>query len=417
MKETHYISKLSAFVDRELTKDEQQTVGEHLMICAACRSEHDRIKFAAGLSADLTRTDASAGVWASIEAGLSHREPPREDRRPIFGLPALAGYAAAALFVAAFISLGYFFLFTGEPYRSEQAVIGPSSPASDPVASGASESPALDRPQPANSAEPVTIAEANTNQAAPTAAGATGSFDVETIAGRPEVGERSSSTNLSVGDYLETDAVSRARIEVANIGNVEIRPNSRVKLVGTSAKEHRLALEHGSLHAKIFAPPRLFIVDTPSATAVDLGCEYTLDVDKAGNNRLHVMSGFVALETGRRESIVPAGAVCLTRKGKGLGTPFSAETSDAFRGALEEFDFAGGGSRSVSVMLANSAFYDMISLWHLLSRVDSADRERVFDALAKYVEPPKDVTKEGVLALNRKMLTSWREEVERTWFE
>jgi hypothetical protein len=56
-----------------------------------------------------------------------------------------------------------------------------------------------------------------------------------------------------------------------------------------------LSLERGALHARIAAPPRLFIVDTPSAMAVDLGCEYKLDVDAAGNSRLHVTSGFVAL--------------------------------------------------------------------------------------------------------------------------
>src|SRR5262249_26007647 len=103
---------------------------------------------------------------------------------------------------------------------------------------------------------------------------------------------------LTVGEVLETDANSRARVQVADIGNVEIAPNSRIKLVNTKSTEHRLALEKGELKAKILAPPRLFIVDTPSAVAVDLVWEYTLEVDREGNGKLHVTMGFVALERG-----------------------------------------------------------------------------------------------------------------------
>jgi hypothetical protein len=33
-----------------------------------------------------------------------------------------------------------------------------------------------------------------------------------------------------------------------------------------------MALDHGLIHATIWAPPRSFVVDMPSAAAVDLGC-------------------------------------------------------------------------------------------------------------------------------------------------
>ncbi|MFN2500547.1 MAG: FecR domain-containing protein, partial [Pyrinomonadaceae bacterium] len=243
------------------------------------------------------------------------------------------------------------------------------------------------------------------------------SWQFETLSGSPRVGSSAGDSRLLVGDYLETDARSRVRIAVADIGNVEVQPNSRVKLVGTTSAEHRLSLEHGSLHAKIVAPPRLFIVDTPSAVAVDLGCEYKLDVDKAGNSRLHVTTGFVALEREGRESIVPAGAICLTMRGKGLGTPFAVDTDPAFRAELERFDFSRGGSASVTKMLETRAFYDMITLWHLLSRVQKSDRERVYDALAGYVKPPANVSRVGISRLDKRMLSDWRVEVEKVWFE
>jgi len=54
------------------------------------------------------------------------------------------------------------------------------------------------------------------------------------------------------------------------------------------------------------APPRLVIVETASARAVDLGCAYTLSVDAAGGRRLRVTSGWVALETPDGSVYVPA---------------------------------------------------------------------------------------------------------------
>jgi hypothetical protein len=422
MIEKHYISKLSAFVDRELPKDEQQVIAGHLLVCTRCRQEHDRIKFAAGLASKLEHPVPPPSVWSAIEAGLDRKQPVRRVasiKHSIFSLPVFASFSVAAIFLVAFISISYYFLTTGEPYQARQDRA--ESPGPGPLSNSL---PSVN----ANGVRLAVAENTNTNSANVAAAPnpvvspsqssiLAQAFEFETLAGNPKVGSLSTNNSLAVGDYLETDAASKARIEVADIGNVEIRPNSRIKLVGTGPKQHRLALERGSLHARILAPPRLFIVDTPTATAVDLGCEYTLDVDNEGNNRLHVTSGFVALERGGRESIVPAGAICLTKKGKGLGTPFSAETSDEFRTALESFDFGGGGSAAVQVLLEKRNFYDIITLWHLLSRVSRTDREKVYDALAAYVSVPDGVTRDGIMKLNKIMLESWRTEVERVWFE
>lgn len=420
MREKHYKDQLSAFVDHELSKSDQQAIAEHLMQCSMCRQEHDAVRLGAGLAAHVGQHDSPPAMWNSIESALDGDHSPqigmiREASR--FGLRDLAGYAVAALVVVGLISAVYFVLIRPgkEPAIANRETPVQGVPEHTPMPELAVVSPE----QPAN-AEQANIeplaAGSNINAVGPTTA-SVATWEFETLSGKPKVGDASSANRLAVGDFLETDSSSRARLEVANIGSVEIQPNSLVKLVGTNAKEHRLSLERGVLEAQILAPPRLFIVDTPSAVAVDLGCAYKLEVDKAGNSYLHVTSGFVALERGGRESIVPAGAMCLTKRGKGLGTPFAADTTDVFRKALERFDFSGGGSRAIQAVLDNRNFYDIISLWHLLSRVRGEDREKVYDALATYVRPPVDVTRQGILTLDKKMLASWRAEVERAWFE
>ena len=408
----HYKEQLSAFVGQELKAEDRQIVGEHLMNCEECRSEYQRIKLGADLAGRLSPADAPEGLWRSIESEVNGDRTPRLEaftnpRR--FDLRHIGAFATALFVVGLITFFVYRGLFTGD---LTQLAHNQSNQNTQPIML-----------KPMGNDQPAVTANSNSNQntnptpsVSPEVSTPGSYWNVETIAGTPKVGSTSDS-KLAVGEYLETDSRSRARIEVAEIGNVEIAPNSRVKLVGTSDNQHRLALEIGGLHARISAPPRLFIVDTPSAAAVDLGCEYTLEVDKAGNSTLKVATGFVALEQGGRESIVPAGAACLTMKGKGLGTPFSVDATPEFEKALRNFDFGNGGSTAVKEIVDRANVYDIVSLWHLLSRVKASDRGAVFDTLAKFVTPPTGVTREGVLSLNRSMLEKYRTAVETAWFE
>jgi hypothetical protein len=225
---------------------------------------------------------------------------------------------------------------------------------------------------------------------------------------------------LRVGEWLVTDAASRASIAVGMIGRVDVEPNTRVRLVQAKATDHRLALPRGTIHAQISAPPRLFFVETPSALAIDLGCEYTLQVDSTGGGLLQVTSGWVSLEYSGRESIVPAGAACATRSGSGPGTPFLEDASERFGSALMKFDFENGGSTALDTVLAEARNMDSITLWHLLFQTRDQERARVYDRLAALVPPPQGVTREGVLGGNPEMLKAWQEHLNlgmKSWWK
>ncbi|MGH9883064.1 MAG: FecR domain-containing protein, partial [Pyrinomonadaceae bacterium] len=247
-------------------------------------------------------------------------------------------------------------------------------------------------------------------------------WEVARLDGAPRIGSSAISEKgqLAVGEWLETDASSRAKIDVGSIGQVEIDPNTRVRLLETKPTEHRLELARGRMSAHIWAPPRLFFVDTPSAVAADLGCAYTLEVDEQGGGILHVTSGWVALQLKNRESMVPAGAACATRPGIGPGTPYFVDASEIFRKALSKFDFEPEDKDwskipSLDLLLMEARPRDTLTLWHLLSRVQSPDRERVYDRLAALAPPPQGVTREGVLQLNEEMIELWKDSLGGTW--
>jgi len=236
-----------------------------------------------------------------------------------------------------------------------------------------------------------------------------GAWEVTRLAGLPVVGRSPLAATgvLQVGQWLETDDSSRALILVGDIGHVEVKPDTRIRLVRAQRRDHRLALERGEIYAKVDAPPRLFFVDTPAGTAVDLGCAYTLAVDSSGNGTIHVTGGYVEFDWGGRRSIVPLGFRADTRRAFGPGTPYAEDAPKALRHALADFDFSNGGPAAVRRALAAARSEDAVSVWHLLDRVDPSLRRAVYDRLASLVPPPAGVTREGALRLDRTMLETY----------
>ena len=111
--------------------------------------------------------------------------------------------------------------------------------------------------------------------------------------------------------------------------------------------------------------------------------------------------------------VVYPGAVELRRRiGRARRT---TDTSPAFRGALEMLDLQVGppAARAAALdrVLAEARPRDTVTLWHLLTRVDLDQRDRVFDRLAQLVPPPSTVTRDGIRAGRRAMLDDWWDEL------
>ena len=156
------------------------------------------------------------------------------------------------------------------------------------------------------------------------------------------------------GRWLETDARSSAVVFVGRIGRLEVDPDSRLRLLTATAGEHRAELVSGTIHAQIWAPPGQFVIDTPSATAIDLGCAYTLTMDEHGVGLITVEGGWVGFEHNGREAFIPAGATGRTYPGRGPGTPTYTEASAALRAAIDTIDQADGAAAQAAPLVRPS---------------------------------------------------------------
>lgn len=365
----HVTKDISAYCHGELSPEASKQFAEHIISCLRCRTKFEEVKLGIKLAEQLPQLSAPDHLWRELEPLLARQtaSDAAAVKNPVWWWSWQVKAAAAVVLLV--VSVGVVWLYN-RPERS---------------------------------------------------GGNTRAFwEVTRLGGTPKIGSQGISNDgqLAVGDWLETDGNSSARIAVGSIGNVDIDKNTRVRLLETQPTEHRLELARGKMSARIWAPPRLFFVDTPSAVAADLGCAYTLEVDDHGGSVLRVTSGWVALQLKDRESIVPAGASCETRPVVGPGTPVFEDASTGFREALKKVDFdpdQATRTAALTLMLSDSRPRDTLTLWHLLARVDGKDRVRVYEKMAALTPPPAGVTREGVLQLDSQMLQAWKRALELTW--
>lgn len=387
----HVRHQLTPYAHGELSAPEASRVAAHLDACARCRREFAEITYGIRLAESLTTRTAPANLWDNIEAALAEESFKQQQTE-----------RAAHATTAASSTTGEKISRRGWRFGWHIGWHGGSF--------GGWRSAAL-------AASLLLLVMLGAGGAWFYLRSTRTTWEVARLAGAPLIGaaRMSSTGRLGIGEWLETDANSRAQIKVADIGQVEVDPGTRIRLVETRLTEHRMELAQGRMHATIFAPPRLFFVDTPSAVAADLGCAYTLEVDDRGRSLLHVTSGWVAFETKERESMVPAGAACVTEPGAGPGTPYFEDASKLFLDALTKFDFKGGGADALQDVLTEARPRDTLTLWHLLARVEGAERERVYERLAALAPPPASVTRQGIMLLDPAMLYDWKAQMEPDW--
>jgi hypothetical protein len=216
---------------------------------------------------------------------------------------------------------------------------------------------------------------------------------------------------LQIGEALETRSDSTATVSAAEIGRLEVEPLTRLRLLQSANGRKHFALDRGTIRATIWAAPGQFVVDTPSAVAVDLGCIYTLHVDDDGSGTLRTTLGWVGFHRDGRDSFIPAGAACSTHPQSGPGTPYFEDASPAFRSALAQFDASTKNTSAdpsvLRIVLSEARKRDALTLWHLLSRVDNSDRSLVYARLSQLVPPPSDVTRDAILSLDHTALDAW----------
>jgi hypothetical protein len=205
--------------------------------------------------------------------------------------------------------------------------------------------------------------------------GGSAGFQFSVTAGTATCGGDAMTTGvLPVDAALVTKHDGALTMKIADIGELTVFGDTALRLVATGPAGHHLALLAGHVSAKVTAPPKLFVVDTPGAPVVDLGCAYDLTVDPAtGKTHVRVTNGAVTLG----DAYVPATfEVDLARGGR--GTPVSVTATAAVRDAVAHFD-AGG---PISELVAAADMPDRVTLWNAIAKTHDASAIAKLEQLA-----------------------------------
>jgi hypothetical protein len=250
-------------------------------------------------------------------------------------------------------------------------------------------------------------------------------YRFETLAGSPVIENGIGpldAEQLLAGQRLVTDATSRARVVVGDIGSVTVEPDTRLRVETVAAKaetdaEHLLYLERGTMRASIFAAPRLFQLGTPSGIAVDMGCVYSATVDDDGNTWLAVDVGVVSFEADAREVTVPSGASTRAYPGRGPGTPIWDDAPDSYRDAIARLDEGEGTTLDIHEMIQLNDVDHTLALWHLLDHDDETVVHGAMEALLMLSPPPAGITEHEVRAGDPGALSEWNASFDWSWGE
>lgn len=216
---------------------------------------------------------------------------------------------------------------------------------------------------------------------------------------------------LAPGVVLDTGD-GRVRLRAARIGEVVVGEGSSFRIVETRSGRHRTQLREGSLWARVWAPPGAFGVATPAGDVLDLGCEFTMRAHADGSGTLTVRSGWVQVDNGWREVLVPQGARVEFAAGGRPGTPHDLGASAAFLAALRELDATADGDLAVDGdvvrrLVAAARPQDAISLLSLLQARPRLAAGPVFDRLAGWMPAEAAVTRAAVRQRGAQALSPW----------
>lgn len=245
-----------------------------------------------------------------------------------------------------------------------------------------------------------------------------GVWEAHQSTGSPELaGKLFTQGPIEPGAWLATNSNSFVRLRTT-IGELDVQPGTELSLVESRTQRQRFVMRYGTIHARISALPGLFVVDTPSARAIDLGCEYTLKVERDGTGELAVSAGWVQLQHSWRQSLVPAGTLAKIAADGTLSPAYFQDAAPAFQQALVKFTLEPAldvetRKHTFETILREARKRDSFTLLNLFSRAEADERVELFDRLNQFVPAPEHITREIARNWQVSSMDAWWPVVEK----
>lgn len=209
---------------------------------------------------------------------------------------------------------------------------------------------------------------------------------------------------LAVGAPLLTPPSEPALVRIARIGTMRVAGGSALTLRSTRSNRHRLLLQRGAVHVRVWAPPLSIAFQTPAGEVFDMGCEFELTVTEDSSD-VRVTSGWVQLENFSGEAVVPAGASSTMRDGRRPGVAVFDDAPEGFREGVRNLERYGDEAAAEQILgLARAR--DVLTLLQLVQR-DAAAVSRFASRAFELSPPPDPSDLQRVINGDRAALDRW----------
>jgi hypothetical protein len=230
----------------------------------------------------------------------------------------------------------------------------------------------------------------------------------------------SSPGGARVASQLQLDrplqlGTAAAQVRIARIGTMQVEPGSVLTLAETRSTRHRVVLDRGTVSVRVWAPPGRFAFRTPAGNVIDLGCVFDLSVDAAGTSRVRVDTGWVQLENGWGETLVPAGASSVMTPAARPGVPAFDDAPAAFVASVriaEGPDDVAARAVAIDTVVRLARPRDVLTLLTLARVSPVSQRRPLLDRAAQLLPPPPGVTVDAIVAGDWDQLWRWYDTLE-----
>jgi len=187
---------------------------------------------------------------------------------------------------------------------------------------------------------------------------------------------------VNVGDWIQTDGETSVILKIANVGDINIEPNSKVRFIQSDDSQSRIEVAYGTVNTSTSQADK-FVLQTSNMKVQDKGSSYSFKVDDKGNGVIYVNNGIANIESGNRVSVVPEGKFCMYKPEFGVGIPFRKDAKPEFQNAIFQYDFNNGGQNAIYSAIASAMPEDYYSLLNLIPRVDEKTKYLVLNKLGR----------------------------------
>jgi DNA-directed RNA polymerase specialized sigma24 family protein len=217
-------------------------------------------------------------------------------------------------------------------------------------------------------------------------------------------------TNINIGDKVQTNEISKATLELPNVGTIVVHENTSLERLD---ERYSAKLIVGKIIINTDGAKEFLRIKSSQAiiNELNLGSNYSLESDGDGYSKIELIDGWLQVIFRESEITFPREYNLKIFKGAGAGLPFHKSSTFEFISLLEKYLFGRKSDVSLDMIIESSSKKDAITLWNLFRIVEPGQRKVVYNKLYELFPDTGELNREDILSLDEKVLYVWLEQI------